>query len=92
MAQLQQVQLANNTSAQATNDSVSAFTVETRELRAALSPKQKQLEMFIRAPAGDPPTNPPTWPHIQAPPHSLDTTTPWVDFANPGPVREGTDG
>ena len=22
----------------------------------------------------------------------LDTTTPWADFANPGPVREGTDG
>ena len=23
---------------------------------------------------------------------ALDTTTPWADFANPGPVREGTDG
>ena len=36
MAQLQQVQLANNTTAQATNDSVSALSVETRELCAAL--------------------------------------------------------
>ena len=24
--------------------------------------------------------------------YALDTTTPWADFANPGPVREGTDG
>ena len=24
--------------------------------------------------------------------YALDTTTPWTDFANPGPVREGTDG
>ena len=24
--------------------------------------------------------------------YPLDTTTPWADFANPGPVREGTDG
>ena len=23
--------------------------------------------------------------------YALDTTTPWADFANPGPVREGTD-
>ena len=23
--------------------------------------------------------------------YALDTTTPWSDFANPGPVREGTD-
>ena len=23
---------------------------------------------------------------------ALDTTTPWADFINPGPVREGTDG
>ena len=22
----------------------------------------------------------------------LDTTTPWTDFSNPGPVQEGTDG
>ena len=39
MAQLQQVQLANNTSAQATNDSVSVLTVDTRELRSALAQK-----------------------------------------------------
>ena len=24
--------------------------------------------------------------------YALDTTTPWADFANPAPVREGTDG
>ena len=24
--------------------------------------------------------------------YALDTTTIWADFANPGPVREGTDG
>ena len=24
--------------------------------------------------------------------YALDTTTPWADFANPGPVRDGTDG
>ena len=24
--------------------------------------------------------------------YALDTTTPWADFENPGPVREGTDG
>ena len=24
--------------------------------------------------------------------YALDTTTPWADFTNPGPVREGTDG
>ena len=24
--------------------------------------------------------------------YAMDTTTPWADFANPGPVREGTDG
>ena len=24
--------------------------------------------------------------------YELDTTTPWADFENPGPVREGTDG
>ena len=70
MAQLQQVQLANNTSEKATNDSVSALTVETRELRAALAQTQQQLAIFTRAPAGAPPANPPTWPHVQAPPHS----------------------
>ena len=70
MAQIQQVQLANNTSAQATNDSVSALSVETREIRAALLQKQQQLAIFTRAPAGAPPTNPPTWPHVQEPPHS----------------------
>ena len=69
MAQLQQFQLANNTSAQATNDSGSALTVETRDLRVALLKTQKQLAIFIRAPAGDPPATPPTWPHVQAPPH-----------------------
>ena len=36
MAQMQQVQLANNTSAQATNDNVSELSAETRELREAL--------------------------------------------------------
>ena len=60
MAQLQQVQLANNTSAQANNDSVSALTVETRELRAELAQTQQGLEIFTRAPAGDPSANPPT--------------------------------
>ena len=70
MAQLQQVQLANNTSAQATNDIVSALTVETRELRAELLQIQQQLEMFTRAQAGAPPATPPMWPHVQAPPHS----------------------
>ena len=24
--------------------------------------------------------------------YALDTTNPWADFSNPGPVREGTDG
>ena len=60
MDQLQQVQLANNTSAQATNDSVSALTVETREIRAALVQTQQQLAMFNRVPAGEPPATPPT--------------------------------
>ena len=60
MAQLQHVQLANNTSAQATNDSVYALTVDTRELCAALVQTQQQLEMFTRAPAVAPPANPPT--------------------------------
>ena len=46
MAQIQQVQLANNTSAQATNDSVSVLTVEIRDIRAALSQTQQQLAMF----------------------------------------------
>ena len=69
MAQLQHVQLANKTSAQATNDSVSALTVETRELHAELAQTQQQLAMFTRAPAGYPPENPPTWPHVKEPPH-----------------------
>ena len=69
MDQLKQVQLTNNNSAQATNDSVSALTVETRDLRAALLQTQQQLEMFTRAPAGAPPATPPTWLHVQAPPH-----------------------
>ena len=76
MAQLQQVQLAINTSAQSTNDSVSTLTVETRELRTALAQTQQQLEMFTRAPAVAPPVNPPTWPHVQAPPHSQITPPP----------------
>ena len=70
MTQLKQVQLANTTSAKATNDIVSALTVETKKLRAALAQTQQQLAMFTRAPAGAPPANPPTWPHVQAPPHS----------------------
>ena len=70
MAQLKQVQLANNTSAQATNDSVYALTVETQELRAALLQTKQQLAMFTRAPAGAPSATPPMWPHTQAPPHS----------------------
>ena len=70
MAQLQQVQLANNTSAQATNDSVSALTVDTQELYAPLLQTQQQLAMFIRVPAGAPPATPPTKPHVQAPPHT----------------------
>ena len=61
MAQLQQVQLAKNTSAQATNDSVSALTVETRELHAALLQTQQQLAMFTRALDGAPPATPPTF-------------------------------
>ena len=70
MAHLQQVQLANNTSAKATNDSVYALTVETRELRAELAQTQQQLAMITRSPVGAPPANPPTWPHVQASPHS----------------------
>ena len=76
MAQLQQVQLANNTSAQATNDSVSALTVEIRELCAALLQTQQQLAMFTRSPACALPATPPTWPHVQAPPHSHITPPP----------------
>ena len=70
MAYLQQVQLANNTSAQATNDSVSMLTVETRDLCAALLQTQQQLAMFPRASAGAPPATPSIWPHVQAPPQS----------------------
>ena len=70
MAQLQQVQLANNTSAQATNDSVSELTVEAQELYAALLKTQQQLAMFTRAPSGTPPATPQTWPYVQAPPYS----------------------
>ena len=76
MAQLQKVQLANNTSAQATNYCVSALNVETIEFRAALAQTQQQLAMFTRAPAGSPPAIPPTWPHVQAPPHSHIPTPP----------------
>ena len=32
--------------------------------------------MFTRAPAGAPPVNPPTWTHVQAPPHSNITPPP----------------
>ena len=63
MAHLQQVYLDNNTSAQASNDSVSALTVETRELHAALLQIQQQLAMFTRAPDG---------PHLQ--PHQRGRT------------------
>ena len=70
MAHLQHVQLANNTSEQATNDSVSILTVETRELRAALLQTQQKLAIFTRSPAGAPTATPPMWPHVQAPPHS----------------------
>ena len=70
MAHLQQFQLAYNTSAQATNGSVSALTVETQELRAVLLQTQQQLAMFTRTPAGATPATPPMWPHIKAQPHS----------------------
>ena len=70
MLQLKQVQLVKNTSPQATNHSVSALTVDTRELHAALAQTQQKLEMFTRAPAGATPATPPTWPLVQAPPYS----------------------
>ena len=49
---------------------MSALTVETRELRAALLQTQQQLAMFTRAPAGAPPATLPTWLHVQSPQHS----------------------
>ena len=70
MAQLQQVQLVNSTSAQATNYSVSMLMVETKEIRETLAQTQQHIEIFTGAPAGSPPTTPPTWLHMQAPPHS----------------------
>ena len=76
MTQLKQVQLANTTSAKATNDSVFALTMETKKLRAALAQTKQQLAMFTRAAAGAPPENPPTWPHVQAQPHSHIPTPP----------------
>ena len=42
------MQLANNTQAQATADSISALTAETRTLHAALVATQQQLAMFTR--------------------------------------------
>ena len=68
MAQMQQVQLANNTSAQATNENISALSAETRKLREALLKTQQQLEMFTRQPIGTTPTAAPTWPHVLAKP------------------------
>ena len=68
MDQIQQVQLAKNPSAQATNDNVSALSAETRELREALLKTQQQLAMFTRQTIGATPTAAPTWPHIIAQP------------------------
>ena len=78
MAQMQQILLANNTSAQATNDNVSALSVETRELREALLKTQHQLAMSTRQPIGATPTAAPTWPHVpaQPPPTYIPPTQP----------------
>ena len=65
---MQQVQIANNTSTQATTDNVSELSAETRELREDLLKIQQQLAMFTRQPIGTTPTAAPTWPHIPAQP------------------------
>ena len=66
------------------------LTVETQELRAGFLQTQQQLEMFTRAPAGAPPTTPPMWQHVQAPPHAhipppppANTTIPYAPPAYP---------
>ena len=42
--QIQSLQLANNSTSQATNDSISALTAETRQLSAALLATQQQRQ------------------------------------------------
>ena len=54
------MQLANNTQAQATADSILALTAETRTLHAALVATQQQLAMFTRGTATGQ-----GWPQIQ---------------------------
>ena len=58
-----QMHLSNNAATQATNDTVSALTAETRQLSAALLATQQQLAMFAQvrpAPNG--------WPTMPTPP------------------------
>ena len=93
MAQMQQVQLANNTSTQTTNDNVSALSSETRDLREALLKTQHQLAIFTRHPIRTTPTAAPTWPHVPAqppptyipPPHNPRYTTTGYAPAPPPP-------
>ena len=61
--QMQSLQLANNATSQATNDSISALTAETRQLSAALLATQQQLAMFTR---GGPPALGAGWPATTA--------------------------
>ena len=61
--QMQSLQLANNATSQATNDSISALTAETRQLSAALLATQQQLAMFTR---GGPPALGSGWPATTA--------------------------
>ena len=78
--------LSNNATAQATNDSVSALTAETRLLSAALHATQQQLALFTRGP---PTMGAPGWPAAATAPPIPAYVPAAPIYAPPAPVEYG---